>query len=28
VVQLVDAAMGGHLWSERYDRPLKDLFAL
>ena len=19
---------GGHLWSERYDRPLKDIFAL
>ena len=26
--QLVDATTGGHLWSERYDRPLKDIFAL
>jgi TolB-like protein/Flp pilus assembly protein TadD len=26
--QLVDATTGGHLWSERYDRPLTDLFAL
>ena len=26
--QLIDAATGGHLWSERYDRPLKDIFAL
>src|SRR5207247_2683080 len=26
--QLIDATTGGHLWSERYDRPLKDLFAL
>jgi adenylate cyclase len=26
--QLVDAATGYHLWSERYDRPLKDIFAL
>jgi TolB-like protein len=26
--QLVDATTGGHLWSERYDRPLKDVFAL
>jgi adenylate cyclase len=26
--QLVDAATGGHLWSERYDRDLKDIFAL
>jgi TolB-like protein/tetratricopeptide (TPR) repeat protein len=28
VVQLIDAATGGHLWSQRYDRPLKDTFAL
>ncbi len=28
VAQLIDAATGGHLWSERYDRPLKDIFAL
>jgi adenylate cyclase len=27
-VQLVDATTGGHLWAERYDRPLKNLFAL
>jgi TolB-like protein/Tfp pilus assembly protein PilF len=27
-VQLVDATTGHHLWSERYDRPLKDIFAL
>jgi adenylate cyclase len=27
-VQLIDATTGGHLWSERYDRPLTDLFAL
>jgi TolB-like protein/class 3 adenylate cyclase len=26
--QLIDATTGGHLWSERYDRPLKDSFAL
>jgi tetratricopeptide (TPR) repeat protein len=26
--QLIDATTGGHLWSERYDRPLTDLFAL
>lgn len=26
--QLVDAATGHHLWAERYDRDLKDLFAL
>jgi TolB-like protein/class 3 adenylate cyclase len=24
-VQLVDAATGGHIWAERYDRPLQDL---
>jgi adenylate cyclase len=28
VAQLVDATTGGHIWSERYDRPLKDIFAL
>jgi adenylate cyclase len=27
-VQLIDAIKGYHLWSERYDRELKDLFAL
>lgn len=27
-VSLVDAAMGKQIWSERYDRPLDDLFAL
>ena len=26
--QLVDATTGHHLWAERYDRELKDLFAL
>jgi TolB-like protein len=26
--QLIDALTGGHLWSERYDRDLKDLFGL
>jgi adenylate cyclase len=26
--QLVDAETGNHLWAERYDRPLQDLFAL
>ncbi|MBI3302036.1 MAG: adenylate/guanylate cyclase domain-containing protein, partial [Deltaproteobacteria bacterium] len=26
--QLVDATQDQHLWSERYDRPLKDIFAL
>jgi adenylate cyclase len=26
--QLVDTTTGGHLWSERYDRPLQDIFAL
>ena len=26
--QLIDAATGTHLWSERYDRELKDIFAL
>jgi TolB-like protein/predicted Zn-dependent protease len=27
-VQLVDATTGYHLWSERYDRPLTDIFAV
>ena len=26
--QLIDASTGSHLWAERYDRDLKDLFAL
>jgi adenylate cyclase len=26
--QLIDAAMGHHLWAEKYDRNLKDIFAL
>jgi tetratricopeptide (TPR) repeat protein len=26
--QLIDATTGGHLWSQRFDRPLKDIFAL
>jgi len=26
--QLIDALTGGHIWSERYDRDLKDLFRL
>ncbi|MGD2125229.1 MAG: adenylate/guanylate cyclase domain-containing protein [Desulfobacteraceae bacterium] len=26
--QLVDAVTGGHLWAERYDRDLQDIFAL
>ena len=26
--QLIDATTGDHLWSERYDRPLTDIFAL
>ena len=26
--QLIDATTGYHLWSEQYDRPLKDIFAL
>ncbi|MEK6210792.1 MAG: adenylate/guanylate cyclase domain-containing protein [Pseudomonadota bacterium] len=26
--QLIDTTNGNHLWAERYDRPLKDLFAL
>jgi len=28
LVQLIDATKGIHLWSERYDRDLKDLFVL
>ena len=28
LVQLIDAIKGIHLWSERYDRDLKDLFVL
>ncbi len=27
-VQLIDATTGEHLWSERFDRPFKDIFAL
>ena len=26
--QVVDATTGGHVWAERYDRPVQDLFAL
>lgn len=26
--QLIDATTGYHLWAERYDRPLKDIFAV
>ena len=26
--QLIDATTGGHLWAERYDRDLRDIFAL
>ena len=26
--QLIDALSGNHLWAERYDRELKDIFAL
>ena len=26
--QLIDATTGYHLWSERYDRPLQDIFTL
>ena len=26
--QLIDGPSGGHAWSERYDRPLKDIFAV
>jgi TolB-like protein/class 3 adenylate cyclase/Tfp pilus assembly protein PilF len=28
VVQLIDTTTGEHLWSERFDRPFKDIFAL
>ncbi len=28
IVQLIEAATGFHLWSEQYDRPLTDIFAL
>ena len=28
VAQLIDATQDYHLWSQRYDRPLKDIFAL
>ncbi len=27
-VQLIDAQSGGHLWADRYDRPLSDVFAV
>jgi adenylate cyclase len=27
-IQLIDALTGNHLWAERYDRDLKDIFAL
>src|SRR5205085_5706298 len=27
-VQLIEAATGGHLWAERYDRDLADIFAV
>jgi TolB-like protein/DNA-binding SARP family transcriptional activator len=27
-VQLIDAATGAHLWAERYDRDIEDIFAL
>ncbi len=26
--QLIDAVTGAHVWAERYDRPLKDIFAV
>jgi len=26
--QLIDATSGGHLWAERYDRPIGDIFAM
>ncbi len=26
--QLIDAATGAHVWSERYDRPARDFFAV
>ena len=28
VAQLIDTTTGSHIWSERYDRPLKDIFAV
>ena len=28
IAQLIDGPTGGHIWSERYDRPLQDVFAL
>ena len=28
IAQLIDATTGEHLWSERYDRPLTDIFTL
>jgi adenylate cyclase len=28
VVQLIDADPGNHIWAERYDRPLQDVFAM
>jgi TolB-like protein/DNA-binding winged helix-turn-helix (wHTH) protein len=28
IAQLIDAITGKHLWSERYDRPLQNIFAL
>ncbi len=28
MAQLIDAASGRHLWADRYDRGLQDLFAL
>jgi adenylate cyclase len=28
IVQLIDATTGEHVWTEHYDRPLKDIFAL
>ena len=27
-IQLIDATTGGHVWAERYDRDLKDIFSL
>ena len=27
-VQLIDAVTGGHLWAERYDRDMEDIFAV
>ena len=28
IAQLINGPTGGHIWSERYDRPLQDVFAL